>query len=386
MLRCWLAAFLILGLLTGCWDRTEMDELAFVMASGVDLTEDGQIEATLQIALPTGIPSSLTSGGKAKKPVLVLSAKGKDGMEALGRLQQQLSRRINLGHRGVLVFGEKYARQGIDQVLDTLLRSPESRYNSYILTASGTTAKEILNSPYLLESIPALGIMNMQEKDFSFSVKTDKFIEMISSMDVAAVSGSIRTINKKTESETYMIDKAAVYRKNKLVGFLTGTELKAFRLVKGHFTGMRFSTQMMPPEERYKGTVSIQMMQAKTKIHTRIQNGMPEITVSIKAAAKITANDTPMDFSKAPDLKAAEKKFSDDLQQAITTMISRTQKKYKSDILGFGRELHIEHPSYWKTAKAGWIDLYPKVPVSVMTELTIERIGRTQANPYTQLK
>jgi spore germination protein KC len=143
---------------------------------------------------------------------------------------------------------------------------------------------------------------------------------------------------------------------------------------------------MTPKEESYKGTVSIQLLQAKTKIHTRIHNGMPEITVSVKAAAKITANDTPMDFSKTPHLKAAEKKFSDDLQQSITTMISRTQKKYKSDIIGFGRDLHIEHPSYWKTAKAGWLDLYPKVPVSVRAELTIERIGRTQANPYTQLK
>lgn len=57
-----LIIFVILGLMTGCWDRNEMDDLALVMASGIDLTDDGQLEITLQIALPTGIPSAVQSG------------------------------------------------------------------------------------------------------------------------------------------------------------------------------------------------------------------------------------------------------------------------------------------------------------------------------------
>ncbi|MDQ0062592.1 Ger(x)C family spore germination protein [Paenibacillus harenae] len=382
----WLTVFLMLALLTGCWDRTEMDELAFVMASGIDLADDGQVEVTLQIALPTGIPSSLTTGGKAKKPVLVVSAKGKDGMEALGKLQQQLSRRINLGHRGVFVFGEKYARNGIVEAVDTLLRSSESRFNSFILTSSGTTAKEILNSPYQLESIPSIGISNMQDNDFSFSVKTDKFIEMSASLEVSAVTGAIRTINKKTDSETFMIDKSAVYRKNKLVGFLSGKELKAFRLFKGNFNGMRFTVQMEPPKESYKGTVAIQLLQAKTKIRTRIRNGMPEIAVALKATAQIMANDTPTDFNKETNLHSLEKKFSEEMQKEMTSMISRTQNKFKADIVGFGREIHIEHPYFWKKAKSVWADLYTKVPVSVKVDITIERIGRTQAHPNVQAK
>nr|WP_253944986.1 Ger(x)C family spore germination protein [Paenibacillus sp. NEAU-GSW1] len=384
-LKC-LTVFLIIGLLTGCWDRNEMDELAFVMASGIDLTEDGQVEVTLQIALPTGIPSSLASGGRSVKPVLVLSAKGKDGIDALGKLQTQLSRRINLGHRGVLIFGEEYARHGIDQVLDTLLRSPESRFNSYVVTASGTTAKEILNSTYQLESIPALGINNLQSNDFSFSIKMDKFIETVSSPELDAVTGAIRIANKKTGSETFMLDKAAVYRENKLVGFLSGMQLKSFRLAKGHVNGMKLSVDMEPPKERYKGTVAVQILKSTTKIRTRIRNGMPEITLSVKATAQIISNDTTIDFNKAANLQAAEEKFSDELQKSMTSIVSLSQNKFKADILGVGRELHIEHPFYWKTAKTAWEELYPKVPVSLQTDIQIERIGRMQANPNVQMK
>jgi spore germination protein KC len=377
-----LALIACLGFLTACWDRKELDDLALVMASGVDLTDDGQIETTLQIALPTGIPSSLQPGGKAAKPVLVISAKGKNGIDSLGRLQQQLSRRINLGHRGVLVVGEKYARRGWDEVLDTLLRSPESRYNSYMVTAYGTTAKEILNASYQMEVIPATGINKIQYSDYSLSVTMDKFLDALASFGKAPVTGAIRVINQGSGQQTFIIDKAAVYQKNKLVGFLSGKELKAFRLLSGKIDGMRLTTQMEPPKKGYLGTISIQLMKVKPKISTKIKNGIPEVTVSFKATATILANDTSLDMSKV--IPRVEKKFSADLQEGFTGTISRVQKKFKADIFGFGNQIHIQHPYAWKTIKNKWDELYPQVPVQVKTELRIERVGRTQAPGHQQ--
>ncbi|MGM0881613.1 MAG: Ger(x)C family spore germination protein [Bacillota bacterium] len=378
------ALILCLGFLTGCWDRKEMDDLALVMASGLDLADDNQIEATLQIALPTGIPSSLQSGGKAAKPVLVISAKGKDGIDAFGKLQQQLSRRINLGHRGIVVVGEKYARRGFDQVLDTLMRSPESRYNSYMVTAYGTTAKKILNASYQMEIIPAIGINKLQYEDFGLSVKIDKFIDALASFGQSPVTGAIRIINQGAGQQTFTIDKAAVYQRNKLVGFLSGTELKAFRLMTGKIDGMRLTTQMEPPQKQYHGTITIHLMKAKPKIRTRIKNGKPEVSVSFKAAGRIISNDTSLDMSKV--IPRVEKKFSEDIKKEIARTISHTQKKFKSDIFGFGNQIHIEHPYAWKTIMDHWIELYPKVPVEVKTEFRIERVGRTQAPAHQQKK
>lgn len=378
--RIWYGCLILiacLGFLTGCWDRKEMDDLALVMASGVDLSEDGLVEITLQIALPTGIPSSLQSGGKAAKPVLVISAKGKDSIDALDRLQQQMSRRINLGHRGVIVVGEKYARHGFDQVLDTLLRSPESRYNSYIVTAYGTTAKEILNAPYVMELIPAVGINKLQYNDFSLSIKMDKFTDALASFGKSPVTGALRIINKGSDRQSFIIDKAAVYQGYKLVGFLSGVDLKAFRLLAGKFDGMRITTQMEPPKKQYKGTVSIQLIKVQPKIRIQMKNGNPEVSVSFKAVGRILSNDTSMDMSKV--ITRVEKKFSEDLQEEIAGTIEHTQKKFKSDIFGFGNEIHIEHPYVWKKIKDQWDELYPEVPVQVKTEFRIERVGRTQA-------
>lgn len=160
-----------------------MDDLALVMASGIDLTDDGQLEITLQIALPTGIPSAVQSGGSGKKSVIVISASGKNSSEVTGKLQQQLSRAIYFGHRGVIIFGEQFARHGINQVVDTFTRFPESRSNSYVLTTYGETAKEILNTPYQLELIPGIGINKIQSSKLSFPVKIDEFLNALSSQD-----------------------------------------------------------------------------------------------------------------------------------------------------------------------------------------------------------
>ncbi len=72
-------------------------------------------------------------------------------------------------------------------------------------------------------------------------------------------------------------------------------------------------------------------------------------------------------------------KFEKEIQKSMERMISHVQKKFKSDIFGFGRELHIQHPYAWKRMKKEWKDIYPRVPVTVKTDIRIERIGRTQA-------
>lgn len=367
-----------LGLFTGCWDRHEMDDLALVMASGFDLTDNGQLEVTLQIALPTGIPSALQGGGKSQKTVMVVSAIGKDVDDCLNQIQKQFSREIFFGHRGVVVFGEKYAKQGINQALDGFVRSPAARYNSYVVTTYESTAKEILNTPYLLEQIPAIGIKNIQLSDVTLSIKIDEFLDAIASNGKSSVTGAIRVVNKEIGQPTFTIDKAAVYQANKLVGFLSQQELDILRWWEGDTERAKLSTQMEPEDKEYKGTISIEVLRVKKKLRTSVKNEVPEVSVEFKATARIIQNDTRLDMSKANNLKRIETKFSNDIKKVLTETLSLVQQEWEADILGFGDEIHIEHPDVWKKIKNQWADIYPKVPVNFKVNIPIERTGRTQ--------
>ena len=371
------ALWCCLAMLTGCWDRKEMDELAFVTASGLDLSESGEMVTSLQVALPIGLPTPVQS--KGKKSFVVLTKEGKNGIDTLNKEQQQLSRSIDLGHRRVIVIGESLGRHGLNQVLDTLLRSPESRYNSYIVTAYETTAKEVLSTPYLLEEIPAVGINNIMQSDFTLAVRTDEFLDALATYGKSPVTAGIRVTKDGTGNPTFTLDTIAAYRDNKLVGFLSGDEQKAFRLFRENIQALSWVVQFDTPKPEYKGTVSLSILKVKTNIHTRMIEEKPEITVHLTVTGRISANDTELDMAKSEVHDRLERTFEDELKKAMENAVSISQQKFKSDIFGFGRQVHIDHPYAWKNLKEQWDAMYPTLPVEVNIDVRIERFGRTQA-------
>ncbi|MCZ8512789.1 Ger(x)C family spore germination protein [Paenibacillus filicis] len=377
-----IASVLCLSLITGCWDRSELNDIAFVLAAGIDLAENGQAEVTLQIALPTEMPSTMQGGRGGKRTVLVVSEKGRDGADILHKLQKRLSRQIFFGHRAVVIIGEKYARHGIDQFLDTLLRAPGSRYNSYFLTANGTTAKQALQTQYMLEAIPAIALKKMQLTGLGLSVKMDEFLDELSSSGRSPVTGALKAYNSKSEDGVLNIDEVAVYQENKLVGFLTPNEKKILIWRRGKLERSKMTAQVEPKVKGFKGTVGIEIMKAKADLRTKINNGMPEVTIVFKAKAKVLENDTRLDLSKGKNLKLVQSKFAGEIEGLIKSTLKHAQKQLKADIFGIGEELHIQHASYWKQNKDQWKDIYPGVPVTVQIDVKIQRTGRIQSPVY----
>jgi germination protein, Ger(x)C family len=362
--------------LSGCWDRRELDEIAIVMGSGVDLTDDGQIELSLQIALPMGIQGNMQMAGK-KKPVMLVSSKGTVSQDQIGQIQQQLSRRIFFGHRAVFIIGENFARHGVDQTLDTMLRFPDSRYNCFILTSKGATAKEVLNSPYPLEVIPSIGMKNMQVGKYTFAERIDKFLDSFAAKGFMPATGAIRLIKNGQES-SFVIDGEAVYRENKLVGYLSGTHSKAFKLMRDQGSGMKIPVPIEPAGKLSTGMITADLLTTRREVRTFVSQGSPKIEVEFRAKGRIIANDTTLDLSKPANLSRAEQMLSNELQKMISGLIEQTQKEFQSDVLGFGDILHIQHPYAWKKLQTEWLDTYPEVPVKVLASIILERIGRTQ--------
>jgi hypothetical protein len=51
-----IACLLMVG---GCWGRTEVDDLAFVMSIGLDKGEDNTVYVTFQIAVPRAVAGAI---------------------------------------------------------------------------------------------------------------------------------------------------------------------------------------------------------------------------------------------------------------------------------------------------------------------------------------
>lgn len=131
-------------LLSGCWDRIEINDLAIVLATGIDY-EDGKVQLTSQIFIPrkASAGDSSGSGGSPSGVTMIRTAEGLTIAEALNRLQRKVPRNMFWGHCEVIIISEQAGKRGIREYIDFFLRYPQFREHAYVFS-SERAAKDIL--------------------------------------------------------------------------------------------------------------------------------------------------------------------------------------------------------------------------------------------------
>ncbi|HCX77816.1 MAG TPA: hypothetical protein DG577_00225, partial [Firmicutes bacterium] len=121
-----LISILIVALLiSGCWSRREMESLVYILVLGIDQGENGNFKIYAQV----GKPNQSTGGGGEQPVFQTLTAEGRDMSEAVADLFLKSSKTPDLSHLQLLIFSNKLAANGIQQVLDFLRRDFSIREN-----------------------------------------------------------------------------------------------------------------------------------------------------------------------------------------------------------------------------------------------------------------
>ena len=157
-----LAPFLLL--VSGCWDRNEMNDLAIVLAAGIDMDENKKTHLSAQIFVPRQSGgSTAASGGSEGKPsgvTMVVSAQGDNIADAMTMLQRSVSRHVFWGHCEVIVFGKQASKGGLPQYLDFLLRYYQFREHARVFYCD-TRAEKMLGLMPPLERSSAEALREM---------------------------------------------------------------------------------------------------------------------------------------------------------------------------------------------------------------------------------
>lgn len=104
--------FLIL-ILSGCWSKRELNDLALVAALGIDFI-DGEYAISVQVIDPSQV-SLKSANGQA--PVVTYHAEGKTVFEAVRKILALSPRKLYFAHLQLVVVGEELA----DKVYEILL-------------------------------------------------------------------------------------------------------------------------------------------------------------------------------------------------------------------------------------------------------------------------
>jgi spore germination protein KC len=370
-------------LLTGCWNSRELNSLAISVCIGIDKTDNGYL-LTQQIINPKAIASKNPSN---EAPVIIYSETGKDIFETMRRLSNQCPRRIYSSHLRMVVFGEAFARDGIQDTLDFLLRDREFRTDFYFAIAKGTTANEVLSTLTPLESIPGISINNSlrnSEKSWGFT-KTVRIIELVNSLlseGKNPVLTGIEVTNSGTESDStdvlrktgnfrrLKLNSIGAFKKQKLIGWLDEDESRGFNYITGN---VRSTVGYVLYKKDTKITTEI--INTKSKLKTTFVKGKPVINVSIVLKAKIGAVDGSFDVSKEENKKLITQLIENKVNERCEKALKKVQGELKTDIFGFGEVIHRQYPKTWAKIKNNWDKEFTELPVYIASKVEIKELG-----------
>lgn len=371
-------------LLSGCWDSTEVNDLAVITAIGIDLTEDRNLELTVKIYLisPASSQQSETisepsSGGSGRKSV-ARSAEGFNMADAASKLQQMITRRVFWGQAEVILFGQRLAEEGLADTLDYLLRHPAPRERANVFVAEGSAKEALLLNPQIERSI-ADALQEMAEAQTGLNITLKELAQMLAGRSGAAVLPIVKIDEHEEEKTPFtFIQGAAILKDGKMIGSLDDTATRGILWLRNE---IKQSTVTVTPEES-PGSVSVRILRNRTELIPHIREGDWSMTVRIEAWDEIADNTTNLDLSGPKHIGHVEKLLEADINRRILDALEPAQKEMKADIFQFAEAFYRKYPKEWNRNGKRWDEIFPNMDVKLETHVKIERPGLVGKNIF----
>ncbi|UVI28875.1 Ger(x)C family spore germination protein [Paenibacillus spongiae] len=387
---------LLCSLLAGCWNRRELNTLGIQLGAAIDM-KDGEYRVAVQVVDPAEVASK-SKGGSKRVPVTMYTATAPTILEAYRKLTTISPRKIYASHIRVLVLGESLARDGIANVIDLLWRDPELRTDYYIMVANGQEAKNILHILTPLEDIPATKLYkSLDTSSKAWAVTNaftmDKLIEQLVSEGGNPVLTGIKVIGNQRMGEKQSnvesiepatqlkFTKLAVFRKDRLIGWLNEEESKGYNYIMGNVKST--VGHITCPKGGY---LDLEGVHYETKIEGNVMNGEPFINIKMKTMSNIADVECNIDIEDTHIIRRLEDEEERRLTEIMRKTIVKLQKDYKVDSLGFGQAIYRSNPKAWKKLKRDWDERFTRLKVNISVDARIQGTGSVNNSILSEIK
>lgn len=385
--------FLILILLfitiniSGCWSKKELNEIAIILGTGVDYTKDNKIQLTYQLARPAAFGGGGTGGGPGGGAAInqnitwIVSATGDTVFDAQSRLSQQIPRHLYLGHNVVLILGERLCRHGVLDVINFFHRQPLSRGTVWIM-ATPQEAKKVLESHSELQMTSAQAIGFLARLRTGYVLRFRDFSQDLASRGINPVLTRVELkrqgvaqgpgLEKIHHHQEIVITGAAIFKEDKLIGWLDCQETQGLRWLKGdiHKMGIIIPSPIYPDKN-----ISLEVIKGNTKIEPVYQKGKVKFYLGIKAEIDVIEQQDEEDFTRPEMIKAVENITATKIRQRVKISLDKVRGEYKVDSFGFGEAFHRKHKKEWSKLKNRWDEEFANAQVYLTVKVKLKDTG-----------
>ncbi|MFZ5652447.1 MAG: Ger(x)C family spore germination protein [Bacillota bacterium] len=396
------ALILAVMMIQGCWGSRESDEIAYVLAMGFDKGPGQNVIISFQIANPKAIAGVAGGGGGGggadSRPLITDSIVALLPIGAFKLLNVERSREISLLHTTAFIFSEEVARQGLTPYLNSLERYRETRGTSFVFICRGKAKEFIKKNQPILEINPSKQYELLDRTSMLHGLtpvtQFSEFYLRTKSMAANPVAPLVAVSRKNTDVKEqppknrlgdYLAGEmpsdgdrsqflgAAVFRRDRMVGELTGDETRYLNMITGK---IRESFINIEDPLRKGKSLGVTLRQTRSPgVKINIDGSRPEIKVDIYQEPEIVGISSGINY-ESTDLKPVlEEALEKIIRDRCREVVSRAQEEFRSDIFGFGRYARMKFLTLGQWREYSWEDAFPTAAVDIHVHVKIRRTG-----------
>ncbi|HEX3046926.1 MAG TPA: Ger(x)C family spore germination protein [Bacillota bacterium] len=350
----------------GCWDVGEIDQKDLILAIGLDAVSDTFIRSTLQVPLTEStLPPAAGSGVSKGKKFYTISTVAHTVLGSASEQQSNTPRTLITGHIKSVLINENLARRGIKRYLDLVASTPKTPRSAYIFICR-RPAEEILKYIPVQAIVPGIGFSQQMEsplkRDQTYSVQLWKFFR---SLDEPGTDPFAPVVSFRQEDETFEIRGLAVFRHDRLIGFLDPEQTRIFGMITGKINSGYLEAPMGSNQ-----FVTYRTITAKSWITLQDQQPL-HIKVKIKVNGILSEIAGRLEISD-PEYRQIKEQTRRYLENQCRKTISLIQS-WEADILDFGLECRNQLPERFD--RRTWHRQFKEAKVKVDVDFGIVRSG-----------
>ncbi len=383
----------ITTIISGCWDRRELQDRNFVLAVAIDAADSGQkpgqgaeetktetfvqphgdkrYRVSLQVLKLTKSGGDDQKGGGTR--TYVLSNTGQSVFEIVRDMLGQSSKPLYFEHIQAIIISEAaLGDSGIKPIIDFFLRDAEMRWRIKVYITPGEARPLIEYTPPNKEAggIYLANIARNQIKNIHVAgARTD--LGNISVMLDSKADWLIPRIDMT--GNVIKISGAALFKKDKLAGYADEHAVAGIRMIRA----TEKSAVITLPGDEDGEVVAFEVFRHDTRLEPHVDGDNIYFTLDITMWGNIGEYQALHRISKVSDpafIRRTEQRAAEEVKRTVLYAKNVCQS-LGADVIYFSFKLKRHHPKTWNKIKDNWDEIYPNIPLVVSVNVVTNQLG-----------
>lgn len=378
--------FILTLLVTGCWDRKEIEDRGYVLGLGIDHVISpepkglydldqtpqaaGQRKYKLTVEMPKFNKSETSKEVTKGQSHLIWAGEG----ESMFAITRMISTKTYFSpffeDLQILIFSESVAREGVGDILDFFLRDSEMRRLTKVFVTPGR-AEDILKAKLQVEEVNSTFISKLTSNTAKAPYFAGKAELGQLAQAIRAKSSFIVPIVVVEDKEVRLLKGAIFNKDHKMVGEMSELEILGGKILR---KTLKEGIVVVPNPADTQHLATFEIYEKKIKVDSYVQDDQIFFIVKAIVIGNLGENMVPNQDALDPVFtKALEKEIAVEVTRSIKDAFTK-QQQLKADVTELGGLVHRQHPDYWEKVQDRWDEeVFPMAQLDVDVTAQIRR-------------